>query len=1216
MSYLPNDDPQLRSDINSRKEFRWLHKKHIEPSFKDLGSRYDIDNEISRSDKLQLTSYQLFVQNYINPNTTYKTLFMQWYTGSGKTIGSISIAMNFIKKFKSMANPGSVFILGFSKHVFKNELLRNPEFGFMTKEEYINIKRIKNISPEKYQEAVAIIKKRFSNRKFNGFFRFFGYKAFANQLFISQNGETKLNEELLWEFENSLVICDEIHNVYNSTEKNNWGNAIQILLSKVKTLRAIIMTATPLNNSPTEIVDLLNLLNPDKIILKKEDLFNEDLTLKKTAHKTIHDLAAGKISFVRDINPEFYPSFKILGDAIAGIPYLKFIRCKMSPLQEKTFNLMYKGKMAIEDQYINDFALPNPDEDIGMYQPHQIKTKIIKADQAWRDRIGLNYVNNRIIGTAFHIDSLHKYSGKYAKMVEDLIWCIKNKRGKIFIYHNIVHNSGVMLIEEILSQNGFISEYGNEHSNTLCFGCGYPKNSHNCKEFIPIRFAIVHSEIDKKQMEITIDKFNAKINATGEHILILIGSKIIKESYDLKCIRNIFIMSRPDNISTLIQIRGRAIRKNSHKELPPDERNVDMRIYTCYLQTKLGGADDKEYASNNTIIVPTTGEDIVEFESEESESDDLFLFSDSDSELKEEQDSELKEEQEYSIIDSENQPEDSELKEEQEYSIIDSDSKEEQDSDSDSKEKIEGGQEKYMSYEELKYKEKVKSFQTIQEIEMILHESAIDSWVNKEMIEKSTNDPLDIFPFKIQDYSKSTVKTVTFNAFHKESEIILVKLLIKRLFVEISPFWHYNDLVAAVKSASNFEHEYNVNEISESTIKLALSLLIWRKDTYTWPSSSDTASFIDKLFDSNSKLIPIPGVNGSWVIVKKDQYYLLAEFNGTPIINFDSIWRIRDVSNDSKISMNDFVNTKQVNFDYKEKKKVFFKKYSDSEIENMGNVICEYGKSFHKKFIEECIEYVFNCLTSTSVVKNEMHEFYFKMLAYYDMMSLILYAHMAKASLDAKYSQYIVKVKPSDLVVDKEIDKIQSSDDLATSNVINVLKEMLSHSNVWLPQIMREKYTHDLKIAQDKKRGKIPANRLPIAHFMGDFIVIYDPKNGWYEDPNYREKIAYVENDIIIGYDAMVSTGTYIRFKLRKPIQAIQKHNDARLIETGTVCKSKGKDYLTQLAKKLKIEIPEKFNIESICSLIRTRLIRLELIERMKNTNLKYFYYHWEIPKD
>ena len=53
------------------------------------------------------------------------------------------------------------------------------------------------------------------------------------------------------------MVCDEIHNVYNSVKKNNWGIAIQYIIDNIPSLKCIYMSATPINNNPSEIVDVL-----------------------------------------------------------------------------------------------------------------------------------------------------------------------------------------------------------------------------------------------------------------------------------------------------------------------------------------------------------------------------------------------------------------------------------------------------------------------------------------------------------------------------------------------------------------------------------------------------------------------------------------------------------------------------------------------------------------------------------------------------------------------------------------------------------------------------------------------------------------------------------------------------------------------------------------------------------------------------------------------
>lgn len=57
-------------------------------------------------------------------------------------------------------------------------------------------------------------------------FVFMGYKELFLALFT---GGGKLNIELLNRFRGSLIICDEIHNIYNNITKNSYGVSIQIL---------------------------------------------------------------------------------------------------------------------------------------------------------------------------------------------------------------------------------------------------------------------------------------------------------------------------------------------------------------------------------------------------------------------------------------------------------------------------------------------------------------------------------------------------------------------------------------------------------------------------------------------------------------------------------------------------------------------------------------------------------------------------------------------------------------------------------------------------------------------------------------------------------------------------------------------------------------------------------------------------------------------------
>jgi hypothetical protein len=85
-----------------------------------------------------------------------------------------------------------------------------------------------------------------------------------------------LDSEIVEMFRNSLLICDEIHHTYNSQEKNNWGVALGLILEKEDelNLRTIFLSATTINNSPSEVVDLIRLLLP-KNKFDKNDFFDK-----------------------------------------------------------------------------------------------------------------------------------------------------------------------------------------------------------------------------------------------------------------------------------------------------------------------------------------------------------------------------------------------------------------------------------------------------------------------------------------------------------------------------------------------------------------------------------------------------------------------------------------------------------------------------------------------------------------------------------------------------------------------------------------------------------------------------------------------------------------------------------------------------------------------------------------------------------------------------
>jgi hypothetical protein len=1228
------------------------------------------------------------------------------FTVTHNTVGALSIALNFITYYQKQEeylvgdlSIGSVFILGFTQQIFRDELFKYPEFGFISRDELYRLNKIKkqaylgNIADiENLKKFNTMLKKRLQNRKGNGFFKFIGYKELTNHLFISKEEHINLhslsddalleliksekiilNKELLSNFANSLLICDEIHNVYNSTEKNNWGVAIQTILNHHKSCRAVFLSATPLNNSPTEVVDLLNLLLPRQYynVIEKKDIFDKNENLLKNKEEDIKKYFTGRISYIRNRNPEHMASKTFIGEPIPGIDYLKFIRCPMSKFQYNTYKAVMENKDTLgqDGQYLLDFSIPNPDfknpfNELGLYKSKEIREQLSNASQQWKNSIGISYNSKKdiILGHALKKDNLEKISMKYKTMLDAVLQNIKNKKGKMFIYHNNIHISGTLFIQEIFYQNGIIGEFDNSSDSTICAMCGDIRKNHSKEQLLapvqggtigtaidkvsivvedkyvllsdsfdrlyndqdvtlfrdllidelksmpivieiskqdtdyiklltagfssyvgadyiyfyspqffsflntdeqwreyldtiitpskvggnknnrkhsshitdthiyyPARFVIVHSNLDKRHITQSLEKYNHINNIDGSKYMILIGSKIIKESHSMNSVRHIMVMSRPDNISTLIQIIGRAVRLNSHKLLQPKQRNVTISIFTSSLRSPK----------------PT------------------------------------------------------------------------------------------LSYEEKKYKEKIATYKVIQKIEKIMHENAIDAYFNYDNIWKESDEDKN-FGLAVLPYKKPVVKTLlphelnlsTFNTFYAKDEVEYIMYMIKKLFIEYSSAWTYADLYNALK-APPFYVEINTNLVSTDLYNIALNNLLFNNSVnYSEPKLQKLnntliqSNLLDKVRNPDDKIF-IERMNTPFILTHMGEFYIMVPFINDEITNNVEVI-YRDIQNIKPHLMNitDYLKY-DMTTNYNEKKNKFMKKWETVSINHLELAMCDFGVKFHQEFIEEIIEYIFNVWTNPNIKKNEYHNFYIKMLYYYDLQKLISWAHTVNDTIKKKYTSYILPV--TNKVLNKSLLKdLSMKENKETSGFINLLISSINKNDpYWISTGMVKEYENRLKITNALFDGlykksntvkKIHADLLPVGHFLTKIPRFYIPKEGWRDDPTYSFTDKLIkENSTIVGYDSRSKTGLSVKFKLRSPIQNIKQHKDSRLIEKGAICSTKSKSFLREIAKKLDIDMAQDtFNVDYLCQQIRAKLIYNELKSRISPNPVRWFYFVYE----
>lgn len=350
-----------------------------------------------------LKNYQLFLKNFINPLSPYPSLLLYHKTGTGKTLTSLSIALNFVNKI-------NVFF------IIKNKLLEN---------------NFKNQLQQFYKNDPI-------------------YKHVSKIKFITMGNLNKYSPS---KFNNSIIIVDEIQNMIN--------NSMYFVLNNIKTkainLKLILLTATPIYDNVKEIFEISNLLNssehqlPIRTELLKEKYLHEPVSYKKNKNffltnnvyfltkkgkEALSNTLLGKVSYL-DINPDSkdFPKVSIKGKKMYND---NLILCKMSKIQEDIYNKVIqnnKDTLFKEPSYvsilgINDFdnSFTLIDSELKLYSPKGFSLK--------------------------GVENISNFSSKLSELYKNILKLI-NKPGTVYIYSNYVNNSGVNIIKSLLLSNGF-----------------------------------------------------------------------------------------------------------------------------------------------------------------------------------------------------------------------------------------------------------------------------------------------------------------------------------------------------------------------------------------------------------------------------------------------------------------------------------------------------------------------------------------------------------------------------------------------------------------------------------------------------------------------------------------------------------------------------------------------------------------------------------------
>jgi hypothetical protein len=306
-----------------------------------------------------------------------------------------------------------------------------------------------------------------------------------------------------------------------------------------RTLKVALVTATPIFDRPIESAILINLI-PGNKKLPVDDFEKTFIEMKETSRGYVYtaknldkyrEALAGKISYYRGAPPAAFPRKK-----------LKIVKLKMSPFQLKIYRY-----------YLGDSKF-HPVDHVSetVSNSFHISTRLISNFVFPNGRVGEKGADSL---QDTHLADLKKYSPKMTRIYNKLSRC----SGPVFIYSSFKEYCGILTMVRILEYHGF--------KNVITHGPGKK------------RYAIWSGDENDETKGRIKTLFNRPENRDGSLIKVMLGSPSIKEGVSLLRVKEVHVMEPYWNMSRMDQVIGRAIRFCSHKDLPPDEREVEVFIY-------------------------------------------------------------------------------------------------------------------------------------------------------------------------------------------------------------------------------------------------------------------------------------------------------------------------------------------------------------------------------------------------------------------------------------------------------------------------------------------------------------------------------------------------------------------------------------------------------------------------------------------------------------
>jgi len=655
--YPNKDDPLFNVKIAKKKEFfDTRYEPRGEEEYKDI---VKYTQKLCDNTEFELDPHQMFVRNFMSFQTPYNGLLLYHGLGVGKTCSAISICEEMRTYLQQMGITKRLIIVAspavqdnFKLQLFDERKLRKVN-GIWNIKACTGNKFIKEINPMNMKGLTRQKVIRQIKRLIRQSYIFKGYGEFANYIekIMNKNippGSSKAvknrikKKNLRKEFSNRMLVIDEVHNIRLSKEGKVKASSDNLgkLVEATSNLKLLLLSATPMFDSYSEIIWILNLLllNDKRYPINEREIFTlkgEFQTSKgeEVGKQILIRKATGYVSYVRGENPFTfpyriwpqqalnpqslftlktdgiweYPQYQINGaDIIQPIELIDLVINHVGEYQDMGYKKLVdhlkktNPKLSRGSGSISFTVLEAPLQALNMIYPHEDLendnpdadvfpvtygskglSRVMKYNPKTKRDFMYKDKTRKQFGEIFSPSEIGKYSGKISYICDK----IRNSEGIVFIYSQYI-DGGAVPIALALESMG-ITRYGRTSSlfktppveplNVLTM---QPKEEG--KPFKPAKYIMITGQkalTTEKDREQDLKAVTDDDNINGEKIKVIIVSRAGSEGLDFKNIRQMHILDPWYNLNRAEQVIGRAVRNKSHCMLPYNKRNVEIYLY-------------------------------------------------------------------------------------------------------------------------------------------------------------------------------------------------------------------------------------------------------------------------------------------------------------------------------------------------------------------------------------------------------------------------------------------------------------------------------------------------------------------------------------------------------------------------------------------------------------------------------------------------------------